>query len=887
MSRAALLGLLLVTQSAAAGPRPDPAAALKRYYAGEVTPPPWDEPLRSLASGTVPERFSAAAYLRALADRSLADERSGDAPWRATPYWGGRPENPARQLRNAIVHSLKATPRAEAEPVLRWFLERESDDRLSATAAEALDKLDGPDVAALRAEVIAKPHPNAVVLAVALKQAAERKQTVPTASVAALCYHHRGPIREAARVLHAQLGGPDHGPFDPVKAVRSAPVAKLMADVTALMPELPAADARLVSVTVRYLDDKQTERRKHVTRGWFAGRDGDIVRVYTPHGRVFAVREKEKTHVGEPVEHPNGGVSFRDIDVVTEVTVADLDPAELADAVAAARKKGEAGMVLAEQGELSGQFRGSGATLYEVLLGAWLYRAGKDDPAARVLLPAIESVYRDEHLADVARHGLGELAGQRMLVAFVGDRDYPAALRHAKLVDTLYPDTRFHQYAKDLLAQLPRRADDFTTRRLPTPAEWEKLRPTLTRDHQIDYLCARLRLLNAYQMDQPGGVDIEQPQFAEPQGLGGDASWGGGTGGTPVIHPLLELVGAEASHFHPGPPWPPGLGLTLADVPRLAAHLRDDWYILAVEFWRSFHPDRHLLGTRPLLAGIIDRLARRRLCRVHDWQKLTPAEVDREIDRIAAWARENAGKSDVELDRATVAELAAAGAAWYEVQDHVSHLLRAGDTVVFDVMRRYLQDSKPGDYSRETILRMYGEYGPDRAKDLAPAYLADRWEEVRLAAAVVALRAGDKAAARPILGAALEQHGLTSRTEPAALALAADGTPESLREAARLFRTDLRQEREGLRRRVLAAYAKAGMAEPYRFYLDALSVPKSATELIIGGGPTVAEVLVWEVINHIAADDPEVKAIAAKHPNPADRIGPVRDWLRARLAEKK
>src|SRR5207248_343601 len=64
---------------------------------------------------------------------------------------------------------------------------------------------------------------------------------------------------------------------------------------------------------------------------------------------------------------------------------------------------------------------------------------------------------------------------RRMLIAFVGDRDYDEALRLAQLINERYRDP-FLFYSKALAEQLPRRMDDFTKLKLPPPAEWTALK---------------------------------------------------------------------------------------------------------------------------------------------------------------------------------------------------------------------------------------------------------------------------------------------------------------------------------------------------------------------------------------------------------------------------
>src|SRR5262249_59352794 len=92
-------------------------------------------------------------------------------------------------------------------------------------------------------------------------------------------------------------------------------------------------------------------------------------------------------------------------------------------------------------------------------------------------------------------------------------------------------------------------AEDLTKIKPPTPQEWVGLKKKLSRAEQIIYLAERMRLLNCFQMGQPGGYSLTQGQFAEPSGLSRNAAWGLGRGETKVINPYLELVGGHAGLF--------------------------------------------------------------------------------------------------------------------------------------------------------------------------------------------------------------------------------------------------------------------------------------------------------------------------------------------------
>src|SRR5262249_29489436 len=86
---------------------------------------------------------------------------------------------------------------------------------------------------------------------------------------------------------------------------------------------------------------------------------------------------------------------------------------------------------------------------------------------------------------------------------------------------------------------------------------------------------------------------------------------------------------------------PRGLELTIKDIPQLSKYLRDDWLMPTVTFWRDFASGRSLASTRPLFAEIINNLACRDVCKIKDWEKMKPADIDKEINRINQWAKKN------------------------------------------------------------------------------------------------------------------------------------------------------------------------------------------------------------------------------------------------------
>src|SRR5262249_28089538 len=149
----------------------------------------------------------------------------------------------------------------------------------------ALSKMDGAEADALRVELVTKPHANAVAVEAALKQMTDRNAAPPAARLAELCPPYRPGVRAAARKLTAQVGGPEPAPFDPVKALRSPPVQRIMDAIAPLLPEPLPPDAELVAVTVRTpIGRSWSVVNEKVVTGWLLKRDADTVEILTPRG---------------------------------------------------------------------------------------------------------------------------------------------------------------------------------------------------------------------------------------------------------------------------------------------------------------------------------------------------------------------------------------------------------------------------------------------------------------------------------------------------------------------------------------------------------------------------------------------------------------------------
>jgi hypothetical protein len=872
------------------------AAALKRYYEDRLkqpflrtddmpmvqpAPPPWTDPIKQLAATKPEERVAAAAFLQELLGQALEHERSGKAPWRSTPYWGGGADVPARDLRERIAEDLaKANVLPDALPVLRWYLTNERHDKFLEPVMAALAKLDGKDADALRVHLATMPHENVIVVAEAFKQIAERKVAVPAEKVLPLCQDHHAGVRVNARALIKRQGGTEPRAFDPVEAMRSPEVRRLLKELDAQIIDGPPATAQfIVAKYVIYDDEKKMKKRDFEEVGWVLKEQDGKTEIYTPYGSRTTIRvSKEPTRDSDRESWWTCSIEKGDL----EKTVARIEKT---------RKEGAKDFEFSESGGLTGQFQGTGASLYEIVFAQRLHAAGDDARAARILFPALDTLYRDKAAIDILRHGLGEKVGYEMLVAFVGDRDFGRAERLAKALATHYPKTRFHGYAVRLAEELPKRRDDFVKFKLPTPAEWNEMKKKLTREQQIDFLAERYRLLNYFQMGQPGGYLPGDKQYAEPCGMTSNASWGLGKGKTEVINPEVELEGVS---WRGDDKKPRGLGLTLKDVPQLSKFLRDDWLMPTVTFWRDFHPNRHLGSTRPHFASMINGLARHNVCKVDEWNGITPAEIDKEIDRINRWARDHANKTEGELDWEALNDEVASGTGWAGISGRIDAMLRRKDARAFEVMKQYLEKPNTDAYDQNAILNLYIEYDVQQAKEIAPKFHSCKHAGTRLSAAIIAYQTGDKARARVVFGDVLESGSLDSQAKLAAELLLKDKSEESQKQLIRLFANKaLSGAGRGYggdafgRAQVLGAYIDAGFTEPYRYYLAQLD-NKEVAYTSFGGKEnkptevTFAEIHAGEIVTLFKDKDPAVKEIAAKRAEVIDQIPALKKWLQSK-----
>jgi hypothetical protein len=188
---------------------------------------------------------------------------------------------------------------------------------------------------------------------------------------------------------------------------------------------------------------------------------------------------------------------------------------------------------------------------------------------------------------------------QEMLNAFVA-RDYVAASRLAHhLGSAAFDGYPYQPRAQELERQLADRQDDFKALRLPTEHEWALLKKSLSRPQQVQYLVARLRLLSAMQMGQPGGISFGDEQYAtlERKVL--------------VVNPATTLL---------------DMHLTSGELAGLVPHLGDEDFVLAFSFFRDFMPERNLYRVNEVVANVINWRVGHTVIDMSDYYSRDPAQ---------------------------------------------------------------------------------------------------------------------------------------------------------------------------------------------------------------------------------------------------------------------
>jgi hypothetical protein len=807
--------LVATVLAVAMPPQADVVNELKAFYLDHRKAPAWQAALKRLTDNDEKQRDDAARYLCALLRQSLQDDLAGEQPWKASPYWADTGIHAPRNLRATIFSALRSSEAgAAAIPVLAWYIEVDNLPSHQETAIEALEPRTEVAAHELRRRIVRTPHPNAAVVLAALGQTDKHKVEIPADELRALCHHYREGVRAAARKLNASRGGKDPGLFDPVNAVQSQPVRRLMDQITPLLIQPIPLQADFVAITTTYRDKDGDILNETVVRGWLLEENDKTVVVFTPFGKRRTFERHEKPVPVKPTSENTITCTVTKLKLETEVK-----------RVAMLRATGDKNGELTERGKRADNRPAIGPSLYEILLGHWLFQTKRYDLAAQILFPVLDAVEFDEFVR-ATRTGLSAIPAHAMLVAFVGNRDYPEAMRLAKLIKERFKESPFYDDARRLLIQLPRRQEDFQTFKLPTLTEWDELKKKLSRAEQIKYLCQRLRLLNCFQGMRPGSLRLGVSQFAEPCGMADNALQDRYRGKTEVTNPLVALAGAWDASVRRKEEIE-GMRLTVADIPLLVPHLRDDWFILAVRSSWPDEPYRELLGTRAIVAEVINDVAKRDLSRLIDFEFMEQDEREKHLEKIIAWTKANAHKSETELLLEGVGDEVREGKPWRDVGYRIRRLVQLKEKKTLPLLLPFLESKTDDARELEEILHCAREFDPIAFKEPARKFLTHESPEVRTEAALIRFQSGDKAGGLTVLAGVLrgdrKQPLPTRKLLELIETLLTEGSEQSREAARQVFRHPNFRELHGFDRVPLVQrFALAKLPDGFRFYLPLL-----------------------------------------------------------------
>jgi hypothetical protein len=820
-----------------------------------------------LNHGSPAVRTRAAARFLSELKQHLLDERASQLRKRPDERDEFTDQTREREELADALASGELTP--EVLPLVHWFLDEEPCPVVLGNLPNLLSAKSAPG-RALALRVARKPPRSASTLSGFLRKMASLELALPDEDLARLAQHSRPAVREAAHELARALDRPKPAEFGPLKAMNSPAIRSLLKRVHEELPDAPPLTARLVSVTVEWLDSKGAIRDSDTTHGWLLAREADRVVVQSGLRRI--------TIGTVPVNDFTGTLTSR-------CRVAPVTTADEVRRLERARKDDPDDWPTASS---------------QLVMAWWLDRTGQTALAARALFPLLADYDSDEKLLAGYLMVVGDEWGERMFEAFGNSHDYRDTLRLAGLIVRRYPASSFVPEARKLLAELPRRLDDFKELKLPALADWAALKNRLTREEQVDFLCRRLRLVG---FDGYG----DQRRFAEPAGpdfpyvRGGPyvrypvpprtADRNNGKGRTQVVNPLSELG------------WKMKLGPK--DIPALVRHLPENWLLVSIlqrgGYGSGGGPPTISSASRELVVEFINEAARGQICRFSEDEhsptfagvsEASEMEARRRGKEAERWARAHAWMGPADLEWHWLQQGRAAGESWGGIKKRALELQRLGDPRGPRLMHSLLRDRNTTGPEKADILGEYVRFAPRQARYFARFFLNSPDAELRTHAAILCLQTSEADRARALLGDFLSRPGLgpeksSEYLRPVVVAeLMADGAPASVRAACRVLDEKVLASLEwGLRGWTLRALARRGRKEGYAYYLPRLR----NTTAIPGSDPpqTVAEVTVLEICNSFGYDDPAVQEITRKYEKPSDRVPHLEKWLKERIAEER
>jgi hypothetical protein len=730
------------------------------YETGER--PDFKPALRALSAADPAERVRAGRYLLALFRQSLADESNGRAEPEASIGWGGGSKSRAHDFREELAEEFADEASVEALDAALFLIENDESPENQKHGAKVLCRINSPRCKAIFKQLLAQPHPCGAVTVAVIKEVAYRELRELRPDVLRLTNHYRAAVRDAARDTAMILRFENIPEFNAAESFTPWLDSQVKQFAAMLHTNIPA-DARWIQILPMDEEEHRSRTRHPVPlRGWLLSEDPQSFRALDWFNRELTLRKSkmrfEDASLAETIKWLAQSRQIRDEKKANPDTFSEQED-------------------LSPEGSLTGQFEPRSFNLPEALVGIWCYSRGEKRLAAEVLFPCFDRADDDRKIVRAFQDLIGRGYHLTMLDAFSRERNYDRTLALAIHLSKPVFDGYFYQHrAKELAEQLPKRRDDFGEFRLPTKAEWKALQSTLLRQEQIRYLAGRLRLINCFQMGQPGGVGYQCEQTSEPEDpereqdidiveLLRNGPREPEENPKSVINPFVELL-----EMH----------LEVAELPVLIPFLADDNFMPTYSFWRDFHPGRTLHRANWAVAEILNEAAHRELAMLDRFNALDSQGKQAHLESLISWCRDNAGKTRAQLVLQTLRD----SRDWDEFEQLLNVAVERKLTAAHPVIAQRLGDfpNRDGDL----VEACYALNTPEAASD-ARRWIESTDEMTRFWAALILVKHGDtsKGEGLDVLGEFLanDKEGydfrhavrplLAAKTEPAARLAAA------------------------------------------------------------------------------------------------------------------
>jgi hypothetical protein len=609
---------------------------------------------------------AAAHYILCLLKQSSADETNGRSRWQATPFWGESAISPAREFRKKLIADFgNSAEGSRAQDIAFWLV---CNDRLSISQKLALaifKRGNDEQFLSMSKRLLQLPYSFSWLTPGIIDEVAARhlKQLLP--EIIPLQNHYRKSVREAARRACQALGQDGTASFSPEQAFTPWLEQQLQSINKMVYCSIPQGSQFIhLKLEEKGLGSRQTAE----PAGWILKETDDTVEVLDTFGERSKFPSKATGIIPYDLQREAADLIAARKQVDTDLTAAN----QTAATQNAFEMREKAQATLSRMGGLTAQFEPRSISAPEALVATWCFERGDKSTASQILFPRIDVMDDDRQLLEVVTPLIAVPYYHEMLDEFAS-RNYHDALAFADhLLKPPFKELSIRKQVLELSSQLKQRSADFKSFVLPTATEWNHLKEKMTTEQQIQYLAPRLRLLACVQPGQPASLVFEDPQFKEPISYS-ESNSGESPQRTEVINPFVQLSAIAQSPL---------------EASELLPYLNDRNFILGISYWRDFAPQRTLHPVNELVAGIINKCARRPLVNLEKYESLSGADQLAYIQNARHWCQANGKHSANDLSLETCKTTTDRN----EFLNQVNGLIQAKDARVLNVVDKRMND---------------------------------------------------------------------------------------------------------------------------------------------------------------------------------------------------